>query len=273
MKKFLMLFLIVLLSFGCATAKKDVVKTNPAENVTPPAAPATPEPAGVTNPVTNPAPATAPAVPASGGEVKKLNLDVTDMSTASRNTLSEKEDPNAVKYPGISIPNVAKKEKLNNAFIRSGKGEVDTNPYSETGVKPESANKSDNEKKGYGIENTSQKVTNDKIMLKKDAITNPKDENITPSYQISNDKAKSENKSTSSDYKSVVGIKNIVKKEINDKLSVRTGRNISQENPTGTATGSKGNASKINGVTVPNPVKKSTGSFINNKIKGAGLWE
>ena len=270
MKKFLLVMLVVLMAFGCATAKKDVPVTNPAENATPPAQSTVPDvskgsvaPAPVQQPQgNNPAPAT-------GGDVKKLNMDVTDMSSASRNTLSEKEDPNAVKYPGVSIPNMAKKEKLNNAFIRSGKGEVDTNPYSPEGVKPESNTSTKKEDKGYGISNPVQKDTNNKVMLKKDAVTNPKDENIKPSYQVSNDNAKDESKKGVSDYREVVGVKNLVKKEVSDKIATKTGR----ESPTGTASGSKGSSSKINGVSIPNPVKKTTNTFIQNKIKGAGLWE
>ncbi len=273
MKKIFMLLLLSLIAFGCATAKTDVAKTNPAENVSPPAAPAAPEPAGnVTQPAAPAAPQT-PAAPSTGSDAKKMYMDVTDMSTASNNTLSEKEDPNAVKYPGVSIHNVAKKEKLNNAFIRSGKGEVDTNPYSETGVKPESQSNTQKGKEGYGIESPAQKETGNRIMLKTDAITNPKDENLAPSYTTSTDDAKEEKSGVVSDYRDVVGVKNLVKKEFNDKFEVKTGRSASQENPNGTASGSGSKASKLNGVLVPNPVQKSVNSFINTKTKGVGLWE
>ncbi|MCX7958653.1 MAG: hypothetical protein N3B13_06365, partial [Deltaproteobacteria bacterium] len=170
-------------------------------------------------------------------------------------------------------PNVAKKEKLNNAFIRSGKGEVDTNPYSETGIKPESQTKSEKGKDEYSIESPAQKEAGNRIMLKTDAITNPKDENIAPDYQTTNNEGKEEKKSIAEGYKSVLGVKNSVKKEFNDKFEAKTGRSVSQENPAGTASGTKSNASKLNGVSVPNPVQKSTSSFINTKTKGVGLWE
>lgn len=273
MKKIFMLLLAVILVTACATAKTDVTKANPTENVNAPAAPATPEQPKAVNPPATPSPEQAPAAPSTGGDVKKLNMDVTDMSTASRNTLSEKEDPNAVKYPGVSIPNMAKKEKLNSIFIKSGKGEVDTNPYSESGVNPEDNKKTNKTDEGYGINSPVQKETGNKIMLKTDAITNPKDENISPSYNVSNNEAKAEKSDITTNYKSIIGVKNVVKKEFNDKLSAKTGRSASQENPNGTASGSKGSASKINGVAVPNPVQKSTKSFINTKTKGVGLWE
>ncbi|MGB9599884.1 MAG: hypothetical protein ACPL7I_04970, partial [Myxococcota bacterium] len=243
------------------------------ENVSTPSAPVSPEPSKSMTPPATPSPAQTPSAPATGGDAKQLNMDVTDMSSTTHNTLSEKEDPNAVKYPGVSIPNMAKKEKLNNALIRSGKGEVDTNPYSESGVKPESDTKNKNADNGYGINSPVQKESGNKIMLKTDAITNPRDENFSPVYNVSNDNARAEEGNLSSDYKAVVGVKNVVKKEINDKISARTGRGASQENPTGAATGSKGSASKVNGVAVPNPVQKSTNSFINTKTKGIGLWE
>ncbi len=274
MKKIIMLLVVSLIAFGCATAKTDVTKSNPAENVNPPAAPANPEPSGNVTPSAAPASPQPPATPTTGSDTNKMHMDVTDMSTASNNTLSEKEDPNAVKYPGVSIPNVAKKERLNTIFIKSGKGEVDTNPYSDAGVKPESQSKYTNTKKGFGIDNPAQKETNNKIMLKTDAITNPKDENISSGYQVSSENNKTEESNIVSDYKSVVGIKNVVIKEVSDKIAVKTGRSFYQENPTGSSSGkSVSTSSKLNGVSIPNPVQKSTNSFINTKTKGVGLWE
>lgn len=274
MKKILILLVISIMAFGCATAKTDVTKNNPAENATPPAAPSNPEPAGTVTPPAAPLAPETPAAPATGSDAKKMYMDVTDMSSASHNTIAEQEDPNAVKYPGVSIPNMTKKEKLNNAFIRSGKGEVDTNPYSEAGVKPENSTKSNENKNDYGISSPAKKETQNKIMLKTDAITNPKDENISINSSVNNDDTrKTEKKGLVTDYKEVVGVKNMVKKEMNDRISVKTGRDVTQENPVGTASGNKGSASKFNGVMINNPVKKTTNSYINTKTKGVGLWE
>ncbi|MCX7958166.1 MAG: hypothetical protein N3B13_03895, partial [Deltaproteobacteria bacterium] len=66
MKKIIMFLVVSLLAFGCATAKTDVAKTNPAENVNQPATPAAPEPAGTVNQPSVPQTPQAPATPGTG---------------------------------------------------------------------------------------------------------------------------------------------------------------------------------------------------------------
>lgn len=272
MKKVFLVILVNIVGFGCAITKTDVIKGSSIEGMNIPIALVSTDSKSNQGHMVTTDRAESLAVNVIGGDSHSLNMAETDLGSTN-NSSSVEGDQNGVKYPGVSIPNMAKKERLNYIFIKAGKGEVDTNPYSDSGSQQKGKSNNGKSDKEYGIEDPVQKESKNRINLKTDAITNPKDENISANYKDKNDYAKEEKGSVVSNYKNIVGVPNTVKKEFNDKFEVKTGRSVKQENPVGTASGRSSSLSNSKGVSIPNPVQKSTNSFINTKTKGVGLWE